>query len=150
MRPFQWYHSHVDPIWSDGTFKFSKTSLLFVKVKAIMCRCQTVFCSVFPSSFWMGPSRSDFPYKWLRNSPCNKQFPSPVLESIQVSWKNSGYMHANLSVSLSANKPTTYLYCTVLGSNFYFVHCQLPPNLFYENCYLIQLDLDCSTRKTCK
>ncbi len=20
-RPIQWYHSHVDPIWPDGTFK---------------------------------------------------------------------------------------------------------------------------------
>ncbi len=20
-RPFQWYHSHADPIWPDGTFK---------------------------------------------------------------------------------------------------------------------------------
>ncbi len=48
MRPIQWYHSHVDLIWPDGTFKFSKTSLLFVKVKAIMCTCQTVFCIIFP------------------------------------------------------------------------------------------------------
>jgi hypothetical protein len=21
-RPIQWYHSHADPIWPDGTFKF--------------------------------------------------------------------------------------------------------------------------------
>ncbi len=21
LRPIQWYHSHVDPVWLDGTFK---------------------------------------------------------------------------------------------------------------------------------
>jgi hypothetical protein len=29
-RPIQWYHSHVDPIWPDGTFKVQKNiSLTF-------------------------------------------------------------------------------------------------------------------------
>jgi hypothetical protein len=22
-RPIQWYHSHADPIWPDGTFKYA-------------------------------------------------------------------------------------------------------------------------------
>jgi hypothetical protein len=24
LMPIQWYHSHVDPIWQDGTFKEPK------------------------------------------------------------------------------------------------------------------------------
>jgi hypothetical protein len=27
-RPFQWYHSHADPIWPDNTFKLSKKAEL--------------------------------------------------------------------------------------------------------------------------
>jgi hypothetical protein len=26
-RPIQWYHSHVDPIWLDGTFKIFNFSI---------------------------------------------------------------------------------------------------------------------------
>ena len=30
-RPFQWYHSHADPIWPDGTFKmFLKIYVKFI------------------------------------------------------------------------------------------------------------------------
>ncbi len=28
-RPIQWYHSHADPIWPDGTFKSDDVVLLF-------------------------------------------------------------------------------------------------------------------------
>ena len=27
LRPIQWYHSHADPIWPDGTFKLMRQSL---------------------------------------------------------------------------------------------------------------------------
>ncbi len=30
-RPIQWYHSHVDPIWPDGTFKIPSESLFFLQ-----------------------------------------------------------------------------------------------------------------------
>ncbi len=28
-RPFQWYHSHADPIWPDGTFKCRTITKIF-------------------------------------------------------------------------------------------------------------------------
>ncbi len=29
-RPIQWYHSHADPIWLDGTFNLSINTFIFV------------------------------------------------------------------------------------------------------------------------
>ncbi len=28
LRPIQWYHSHADPIWPDGTFKLRTMAFL--------------------------------------------------------------------------------------------------------------------------
>jgi hypothetical protein len=38
-RPIQWYHSHADPIWPDGTFEVKILFLLFA-----VCSC----CFVMP------------------------------------------------------------------------------------------------------
>ncbi len=31
-RAFQWYHSHLDPIWPDGTFNYFITSVIQVRI----------------------------------------------------------------------------------------------------------------------
>ncbi len=32
-RAFQWYHSHLDPIWPDGTFKSGGAGIFFVNLE---------------------------------------------------------------------------------------------------------------------
>jgi hypothetical protein len=33
-RPIQWYHSHVDPIWLDDTFKVALTHVICQKKRS--------------------------------------------------------------------------------------------------------------------
>ncbi len=36
-RAFQWYHSHLDPIWPDGTFKFPTCEIYFSSSCSVHC-----------------------------------------------------------------------------------------------------------------
>jgi hypothetical protein len=55
LRPIQWYHSHVDPIWPDGTFKnldsrffhILQTEKRFLEQNIIGTRIRTSSSQVF-------------------------------------------------------------------------------------------------------
>jgi hypothetical protein len=56
-RPIQWYHSHADPSWPDGTFKHVHAALLIVRLYWSTCICVQLTSSLQESgSVSSGPS----------------------------------------------------------------------------------------------
>ncbi len=47
LRPIQWYHSHADPIWPDGTFKLRTVAFLLTGLDFLSAAANLLPISIF-------------------------------------------------------------------------------------------------------